>query len=129
MKCPLCDEEIVFERNLKKHQKGKVCKGFVFERRMRAEGWSPLHNRYRPWLDDAGIAYVIGPVMYIGGFQQRVIHIRTQTWVPNKIAGIISLREGLPTFVGRIHTERCSIHRVKELLREEGNRARQRDAP
>lgn len=114
MNCPLCGEEVKLERNLKVHQKGQVCKGFVFERKMIAEGWRPIPAQYQKWVKDAGIEFIVGPKMYIGGWTQRVIHIRRMHWVRESVAQIIDRRIGKMSFVGPV--AKAPIPEVKALL-------------
>jgi hypothetical protein len=122
VKCPLCGEEVVFERNLKKHQKGKTCKGFVYERAMLAKGWVALDTRYRHLLPKE-LPFEIGPCVYVGQGQSRYLHVRKLMWVDATVAGILLDRiEGVMSFAGPIDELRRTLKETKRRLHAEAAR-------
>jgi hypothetical protein len=124
MNCPLCGEEVIFERNLKKHQKGKTCKGFVYERKMYAKGWTYFNTQYRHWLQDVGLPFEVGPQVYIGFGNERYIHVRNRLWVDPLVASILQRRTGIPSFAGPIQVYTFPVADTKQRLRAEAARRR-----
>lgn len=128
MKCPLCGEEVVFERNLKKHQTGKTCKGFVYERAMLDKGWIALDTRYRHLLPKE-LPYEIGPCVYVGHGMSRYIHVRRLMWVDPIVGRILSDRiHGAMSFAGPVDDLKRTLEETKRRLRDEAERRRVQNA-
>lgn len=122
MKCPLCGEEVVFERNLKKHQKGKTCKGFVYERSMLAKGWVAVDTRYRGILPKE-LPYEIGMHVHVGHGRDRYIHVRRLMWVDAVVGKILNDRiVGAMSFAGPVKDLQKTLEETKRRLHDEAAR-------